>query len=219
MPLNPPPQCLSRPPQFFQPLPPFAPVKIPCNGSHLDSGFPLMYPGHALFGHDVQEVEWIRFLEDLAISGRLDTGEKIRSEVFPLAIGAGLAGILISQATRRRMKDGKANQVGSLVDIWNGYYFHPRGVNVILMHGNMPLSGLDVYSSDSSSDEYSNHQPHSHHHDQYDRDDRRAARRENREQRRREKEMRRAQKREQRQQRRSHDKHLQYFLVVESRPI
>ncbi|KAI9287467.1 hypothetical protein BC943DRAFT_335894 [Umbelopsis sp. AD052] len=143
-PLDPPPPCLSRPPQFFQRPLHFAAIKIPCTGSHLDSGFPLMYPGHVLHGHDVQELEWIRFLEDLSISGSLESGEKVKSHILPMALGAGASGILISRAMQRRMKSGKANQVGSLVDIWNCYYFHLRGVNVTLMHGDRPLSGLQA---------------------------------------------------------------------------
>jgi Domain of unknown function (DUF4646) len=213
-PLDPPPPCLSRPPQFFQRPLPFAVIKIPCNGSHLDSGFPLMYPGHALHGHDIQEMEWIRFLEDLAISGGLESGEKVKSHVLPLAVGAGPAGILISRAMQRRMKSGKANQVGSLVDIWNGYYFHLRGVNVTLAHGVKVLSGLkasehiqDSSSSSSSDSSCSSDEDELHHfptqyQQQHNIDDRKTTRRDRKMQRDEERSLRREDKRERRDQKR-----------------
>ncbi|KAI8576702.1 hypothetical protein K450DRAFT_283248 [Umbelopsis ramanniana AG] len=238
-PLDPPPPCLSRPPQFFQRPLPFAAFRIPCSGSHLDSGFPLMYPGHVLHGHDIQELEWIRFLEDLGISGRLESGEKVKSHILPMAFGVGAAGILISRAMQRRMKNGKANQVGSLVDIWNGYYFHLRGVNVTLMHGDKALSGLQASeltkdsssscSSDSSSDEESlRHSPSQYQQQHTDRRQerkiQREEKRERRDQRREEKRERRDLKREERRARKQERKEgkrkdIPYYLIVESRPM
>ncbi|CAO3681264.1 unnamed protein product [Umbelopsis ramanniana] len=221
-PLDPPPPCLSRPPQFFQRPLPFATFKVPCKGSHLDSGFPLMYPGHVFHGHDIQELEWVRFLEDLAISASLGSGEKVKSHVLPMALGAGAAGLLISKAMQRRMKSGKANQVGSLVDIWNCYYFHHRGVNVTLMHGDKILSGLQARdstleqdcssscssdsssssSSSSSSDEDSLHHYPSQSQQLYSTGDRRSDKRELKKQRDRERNLRREEKRERRNQKR-----------------
>ncbi|GAB5593363.1 hypothetical protein Unana1_08263 [Umbelopsis nana] len=215
-PLDPPAECLSRPPRFHQQPAPFAPMQIPCNGKHLDAGFPLAYPANILYTHDVPEPDWVRFVEDLAISGRLNGGEKLRAGVLPMVMGAGAgAGFLISRGIQRRMKSGKANQVGSLVDIWNGMYFNPRGINITLIHGSRAISGLNVQDcSSSSSDSSSDDEHYSHGYYDNRRDHRRAERAHRREERRERREMKRERKRE-----RKNNKGLPYYLVLEHRPI
>jgi hypothetical protein len=221
-PLDPPPECFSRAPQFFQQPIPFAPIQIPCNGKHLDAGFPLAYPSHALHGHDVPEPEWTRFLQDLAISGRLSGGQKIAAHALPLTMHLGATGFLVSRGIERRMHTGKANQVGSLVDIWNGYYFNSRGVNITLMHGTHVLSGVNApidCGSSSSSSESSSEDEHSAQSQGYG-DSRRDRRRADKEHRRHEKREKRETKRETRRDRKDQRRQkLPYYLILEYKPF
>lgn len=157
-PLNPPPECFSRPAQLPPQGPlPFNSFKFSCKGRLLDAGWDFEYPD-VLPAHDIQQLEWTRFFDDLTLTACLKPRNRIVSHVIPMAIGAGLYGILISNAIRRLMKRGKANRVASIVDIWNGCFFQPRGVKVTLMREDKTLSGLDAdedssSSSNSSSDE------------------------------------------------------------------
>lgn len=158
-PLTPPPECFSRPAQLPAEGPlPFNSFEVSCNGRLLDAGWALEYLADVLPEHDIQESEWVRFLEDLALTARLKPRDRIVSHVIPMAMGAGLYGILISNAVKRIIKRGKANGVASVVDIWNGCYFQLRGVKVTLMREDKTLSGLSAdddssSSPDSSSDE------------------------------------------------------------------
>ncbi|KAI8582684.1 hypothetical protein K450DRAFT_226416 [Umbelopsis ramanniana AG] len=149
-PLDPPPECFSRPLDLPQEQMPFPAFEISCNGRLLDAGWPVEYPGEVLIAHDIQESEWTRFLEDLSLTARLKPRDRIVSHVIPMTLGVGLYGILISNAIRRIMKRGKANGVASVVDIWNACYFQIRGVKVTLMRGEKILSGLEVDDDDSS---------------------------------------------------------------------
>ncbi|KAI9290298.1 hypothetical protein BC943DRAFT_313690 [Umbelopsis sp. AD052] len=155
-PLNPPPECFSRPLQLPQGQMPFPTFEVSCKGRLLDFGWAEEYPGDVLAAHDIQEPEWTRFLEDLAITASLKPRDRIVSHAIPMAMGVGLYGILICNAVKRIMRRGKANGVASVVDIWNACYFQVREVKVTLMHGDKALSGAeaeDEDSSDSSSDE------------------------------------------------------------------
>jgi Domain of unknown function (DUF4646) len=220
-PLDPPPECFSRPAQLPQGPLPFTTFEVACNGRLLDAGWPQTYPSDILPAHDIQEPEWIRFLEDLALTACLTPRNRIVSHVIPMAMGVGLYGILISNAIRRIMKRGKANGVASVVDIWNGCYFQLRGVKVTLMRREKTLSGLEASeesssssSSDSSSDEDSTNQ-----------DESWRARRERKRQ---EKEKRKEQEKQKEEQQEEQQKEDQqegkertspYYLVVESQPI
>ncbi|CAM0136297.1 hypothetical protein VKS41_006898 [Umbelopsis sp. WA50703] len=223
-PLNPPPPCFSRPPRFHYQPPPFHRMQIPGNGKSLDEGFPTIYPDHAFNGHDVEASDWVRFVQDLAISGRLDRRQNIKANVTPMFIGGGLAlGMLMTRGIKNKMKAGKDQQVGALVDIWNGYYFNPRAINITLVRGTIPLSGsqapLDGDSASSSSSSSSS--------DSSDYEcppgmSKRDEKRYRREQKRADKRERRDQKRLQRDERRKHKRSNRnkdpYFLVIEYMP-
>ncbi|KAG2173734.1 hypothetical protein INT43_005154 [Umbelopsis isabellina] len=220
-PLNPPPHCLSRPPRLYQQPPPFHRMQIPCNGRFLEDGFPAMYPGHAFDGHDVEPADWVRFIEDLAIICRLDRRDHIKANVIPMVSNVGLPlSILGTNAIKKKMKGGKDQQVGGLVDIWNGYYFNPRAINITLIRGITPLSGQQApleYDSDSSSSSCNSSDfeapPGMSRRDakRYRRDQKRAEKRDRRDQKR-------QQRDERRQQKRNKNSNDPYFLVIEYMP-
>ncbi|KAI8582686.1 hypothetical protein K450DRAFT_226418 [Umbelopsis ramanniana AG] len=143
-PLDPPPECFSRAPQYYQQPSPFSPVQIPCAGPRLDAGFPMMYPSYALSSHDVPEEDWIRFIQDIAISARYGTGQNIQTSGIQGGFSGrrGLAGMMGAQ---NGTPGGSTRQAASLVDVWNNYFFNQRGVNMTLMHGPFPITGPNSY--------------------------------------------------------------------------
>ncbi|KAJ2955091.1 hypothetical protein NQZ79_g8856 [Umbelopsis isabellina] len=221
-PFNPPPQCLSRPPRLYHQPPPFHRIQIPCNGRFLEDGFPTMYPGHAFNGHDVEAADWVRFIEDLSIICRLDRRDHIKANVIPMVGGAGLPlGILWTNAIKKKMKSGKDQQVGGLVDIWNGYYFNPRAINITLVRGVTALSGQNAPLDDDSCSSCSS--PDSSDFEAPPGMSKRDAKRYRKDQKRAEKRDRRDQKRQQRDERRQQKRNKNknndpYFLVVEYMP-
>ncbi|KAH8553272.1 hypothetical protein BGW37DRAFT_485110 [Umbelopsis sp. PMI_123] len=145
-PLEPPPECFSRAPQNSQQPAPFSPVQIPCAGPRLENGFPMMYPGYVLSTHDIPEQDWIRFIQDIAIAAHWGTGQTMHtSSGYQTNYGSsrGLTGIMGMQ--RNTPQYGSSRQAAGLVDIWNTYYFHQRGINMILMHGPYPITGPNAY--------------------------------------------------------------------------
>ncbi|CAO3690871.1 unnamed protein product [Umbelopsis ramanniana] len=157
-PLDPYPECFNREPQYFQQPNPFPPVQIPCAGPRLDAGFPMMYPGYALSSHDVPEEDWIRFIQDIAISARYGTGQQIQTSGFSGGYsGGGLRGLTGLLGAQNSTPGGSTRQAASLVDVWNTYYFHQRGINMTLLHGPFPITGPNSYQGlDTISDDEDN---------------------------------------------------------------
>jgi Domain of unknown function (DUF4646) len=156
-PLDPAPECFSRAPQYFQQPNPFPPVQIPCAGPRLEAGFPMMYPSYALSSHDVPEEDWFRFIQDIAISARYGTGQNIQTSGFQGGYSGGLRGLTGLLGAQNGTPGGSSRQAASLVDVWNTYYFHQRGVNMTLMHGPFPITGPNAYQGlDTLSDEEDN---------------------------------------------------------------
>ncbi|GJJ10611.1 hypothetical protein Clacol_004838 [Clathrus columnatus] len=160
-PLNPLPPSFSRPVPRFPPLPPFPPLTLNSKGSALNKGFPIslpipLYPSvlnpnqqrnfiHPFSQRDVLEEDWKRLLEDIYITAQLTTGQKIglfTAHAIPAITGVGLiGGILVTKGIHRRMKKKRIEPVADLVDVWNQYFFHKRGLHVILAHGPENISG------------------------------------------------------------------------------
>jgi hypothetical protein len=93
--LNPPPPCFTRPPPN-NPLmsAPFPQCTLVSIDSKLDNGFPMLAPPsplqpHPFVIHDVNEEDWLRFLNDIKVVGALSPMNKIVSGVAPLALGIG----------------------------------------------------------------------------------------------------------------------------------
>lgn len=143
-PLNSLPECFDRKPEFPSPPSQFATFWIPSSGKFLDHGFPKAFPSAQLGSHDIYPEDWTRFLEDVAIMGRLTGGQKVVSSVFPITQYVGFAGHHLTKAIEKSMKKGKHSKVASLVDIWNAVFFNQRGVNVVLLRGSKRISGPPI---------------------------------------------------------------------------
>jgi hypothetical protein len=149
-PLDPPPPSFTRPPPVDLPYTPFTYMTLYSKGLNPDDGFPLTVPGccggepnqrHPFISHDVQKADWqryvcwncepsrhpahlenldYRFLEDIAIIGKLSMSEQVQSRAVPHISGlAGPAGFFTSRGIRRKMARRNAGPVGELVDVWN----------------------------------------------------------------------------------------------------
>ncbi|EIN07893.1 hypothetical protein PUNSTDRAFT_17956, partial [Punctularia strigosozonata HHB-11173 SS5] len=148
--LNPPPPSFARTADSRLPYGPFPYMALTSKGSHLDAGFPLIAPAlsnaapgqpHPFATHDIQEADWTRFLEDIAIAALLKTSQRVVAGLVPLALHVGLAGIFVSLAMERYMKKRKGGVVGELIDIWNSRFFNPRRMDVVLALGETRFSG------------------------------------------------------------------------------
>jgi hypothetical protein len=60
-----------------------------------------------------------RFLEDVAIRGRLTGTQRAVAGILPMTMGIGLSGMFVSRAIEKGMKKKKGVAVGQLIDVWN----------------------------------------------------------------------------------------------------
>ncbi|KIK97009.1 hypothetical protein PAXRUDRAFT_825344 [Paxillus rubicundulus Ve08.2h10] len=221
-------------PPMWQRLPPagppynqFPPMCLISNGKELSKGFPELPPPcelnqHPFSTHDINEEDWKRFLADIKKSGSLSAGQRIKSNVIPLAIGASFfGGFLMTHAIEKKMKAKNRTAAGDLIDHWNHFFFGPRRMEVVLCQASERLSGRhgaapvgdpkqqrmanglrhrtssdESSSSDSDSEDERRHSSHSQKGDyKSDRRARRAAKREARADRREERRARKADRR------------------------
>ncbi|KZT32674.1 hypothetical protein SISSUDRAFT_1066735 [Sistotremastrum suecicum HHB10207 ss-3] len=147
-PLNPPPPSFSRAPDPRYPYPAFQPMWLLGSGKKgLDSCFPSILPTsfmnpHPFASHDVDQSDWIRFVEDIQIAGGLTGQQRVVSNVVPLVAQMSfVVGLFATKAIETHMKKGKEQPVIELIEIWNNQFFRLRRMNVILVKGNQPLMG------------------------------------------------------------------------------
>lgn len=130
-PLNPPPAQFSRPPNPNLPYGPFQPFSLATNGVACADGFPDVYWGAELEPHDVTPEDWTRFLEDVAIMGRISIGQHAAAGLIPLGLGP--LGMYVQYRVTQKMKVKKAPACAQLVDLWNETFFSQRRIRVVLI--------------------------------------------------------------------------------------
>ncbi|KZS88193.1 hypothetical protein SISNIDRAFT_401831, partial [Sistotremastrum niveocremeum HHB9708] len=139
--LNPPPPSFSRAADPRFPYPAFQPIWLHgLHKKHLEACFSLIPPTsfvnpHPFATHDVGEVDWVRFLEDIQIAGALTGQQRLISNIAPISMHVGATGFLITKAIEGRMKRKKEQPVTELIEIWNDHFFRPRRMYVILFKG------------------------------------------------------------------------------------
>jgi len=147
----------STPPSFQRPPPstlsyaPFRPTALVGHSSELGRGFPPIPPPsayipHPFASHDVNEHDWLRFLEDIKAAAQAAPMNKFVSGVAPMArrIPLPLTAVLVSKGVEMHMKSRKKGPVGEAVDHWNHYFFHPRRMHIVLAQGKMSYSGPEA---------------------------------------------------------------------------
>ncbi|CAE7225365.1 unnamed protein product, partial [Rhizoctonia solani] len=130
-PLDPPPICFSRvipapsPEITYQTLPQPLVIHAKPGKTFLDGAFVTTgTPG--LHKHDVLAEDWVRLLEDIQIVARLTAGQKITAGILPMTMHVGFAGLFISRAIERGMRNKNVGNVTQLLQIWNERFFKPR---------------------------------------------------------------------------------------------
>ncbi|TFK75484.1 hypothetical protein BDN72DRAFT_757251, partial [Pluteus cervinus] len=137
---RPPPMGLAYPLDF----PPM--THLPIGRYSLDKGFPALPPTslvvpHPFVTHDINERDWITFLEDVRRTAALSGRERGMALGIPFAMQMGFAAFFVSKYIKRRMRKRKLVDVAQVVDAWNQVFFHPRRLEVVLMRGSERVSG------------------------------------------------------------------------------
>jgi len=144
--LNSPPPGFHRQPPQNASYAPFEPTVLISKDKELSNGFPPVPPPstgkpHPFATHDVTEQDWSLFLRQVQVAASLSPGNKLISNVAPIAMHMGVTGFLVTRAIEKRQKNKRSIAAGELIDQWNHYFFHPRQMDVVLAQGNISYSG------------------------------------------------------------------------------
>lgn len=136
--LNPPPPSFSRAPQQQFAYTPFTPLVAVSLDRALDRGFPLLPPPshlqpHPFMAHDVNEKDWTTFLGHIHQVGTISPVNKTAANTS--GTGPGLIGMLVNKGIEAALKTDKSSSAAQIVEHWNAYFFHPRLMEVNLVHG------------------------------------------------------------------------------------
>ncbi|RPD55574.1 hypothetical protein L227DRAFT_509869 [Lentinus tigrinus ALCF2SS1-6] len=144
--LNPPPRSFRRTPPVDIARDPF-PIMILVGEGSIDKGFAYVAPEstgsvagvseHPFRTRDVNEHDWRLFLHDVRLAGSLSPMNKVVAGLTPLATGIGMvwpAGVYKGVESLMRKSKVKG-PVSQLIDYWNNFFFHLRGMHVSLMRG------------------------------------------------------------------------------------
>ncbi|TKY88830.1 hypothetical protein EX895_002071 [Sporisorium graminicola] len=122
----------------------------------LSDGFQPVYPGALMVQHNVSAADWGRFLEDLAVAGKLTGKQSIISNVAPMTMHMGATGFLVTRAIERAMKKRKDPVICEAVETWQQSFFGPRDLDVYILHTgerltarspNAPIPGTNLTAS------------------------------------------------------------------------
>ncbi|KAF8157000.1 hypothetical protein B0H34DRAFT_635159, partial [Crassisporium funariophilum] len=140
--------AFSRAPLAELPYAPFQPIFLVAR-ANLDKGFPLLAPPsqaqpHPFVLHDVSEGDWLSFLEDTRAAANLTEKDLARSNL-PIVSILPVVNLIVSYGVQKLMKSRKRSKVTATVDDWNHHFFEPRKMQVVLMKGQIKLSGLNEH--------------------------------------------------------------------------
>lgn len=133
IPLDPPPNCFSSSSPLRIRRHSFAPFRIPSRSKSLAGGFKLLYAPDELTSHGVSPDDWVRFLQDLAITARM-TADGLdvmsTSPPSPRMNGwlRGRAGSVYDAAFGKSAFE----EVAKLITVWNQSAFERRKIRVTL---------------------------------------------------------------------------------------
>ncbi|KAJ6556557.1 hypothetical protein DFH09DRAFT_1164739 [Mycena vulgaris] len=112
----------------------------------LTAGFSFALPPtseqpHPFALHDVNDMDWNQFLEDMREAAKMTPQDKVTAYCLPILAGELISGLTIAGVIIHHIRRKKLRLVNLLVDKWNHHFFHPRNMEVILMRGQTKLSG------------------------------------------------------------------------------
>ncbi|GJE93685.1 DUF4646 domain-containing protein [Phanerochaete sordida] len=151
-----PPPSFSRAPQQQFPYTAFPPLVAVSLDKNLDRGFPLLPPPshltpHPFMAHDVNEQDWTSFLGHIhqaaanPVASRVATGAGDRP---------GIIGTILSKGIEAAFRTDRSGPVSQLVEHWNAYFFHPRLMEVNLVHGSRVFTRSGRLPGDLARDGY-----------------------------------------------------------------
>ncbi|KAJ7358242.1 hypothetical protein DFH08DRAFT_848111 [Mycena albidolilacea] len=125
---------------------PFQPMFLFADGNSLGNGFPNVLPPstnqpHPFFVHDINETDWTTFLGDMQRAARLTEKDTRTAYCVPVVSSIPIINLALASAITHHIRRKKPRLVSLLVDKWNHHFFHPRNIEVILMRGQVKLSG------------------------------------------------------------------------------
>ncbi|KAJ7659606.1 hypothetical protein DFH06DRAFT_1194719 [Mycena polygramma] len=141
-----PPPSLTRSPPSNLPRTAFPPMFLLADGNSLKQGFPAVLPPSATQPHpfsllDVKETDWTQFLNEMRVIARLSEEERNTAYCIPILSAIPIINVAIAGAIMHHMQRKKPALVSLFVDKWNHHFFHPRNIEIILMRGQVKLSG------------------------------------------------------------------------------
>jgi hypothetical protein len=112
----------------------------------LRRGFPSVLPPtssqpHPFALHDVYETDWTQFLTEMRVVANLNEKDVNTAYCIPVVSAIPLVNLAVAAAITHHIRRKKPRLVSLLVDKWNHHFFHPRNIEVILMKGQVKLSG------------------------------------------------------------------------------
>ncbi|KDR72519.1 hypothetical protein GALMADRAFT_228809 [Galerina marginata CBS 339.88] len=139
------PSAFSRAPPPELSYPAFNPIFLVAQGKTVDKGFPAAPPPssvqpHPFTSHDVGEADWLSFLNAVRSAATL-TEKDVRRSYLPIISIIPIVNIIAATGVQKIMKNQKGGKVAKTIGIWNHLFFGPRKLRVILMKGQVKLSG------------------------------------------------------------------------------
>jgi len=123
------------------------------HGKTLDKGFPIASPPsnsvpHPFVSHDVNEGDWMSFLNDARMAATL-TDKQIWRSHLPIVSIIPIVNSLSSYGVQKFMKHRNSSKVVVCIDKWNRHFFEARKLKIVLMRGQVKVSGQNEYLNDT----------------------------------------------------------------------
>jgi len=141
-------------------------------GKTLDKGFPFTTPPsnsnpHPFASHDVYENDWMSFLHEVQTVATL-TEKQIRMSHLPIISIIPIVNELSFYGVKQYLKHRNASKVIDCIEKWNRHFFEQRKMKIVLMKGQVKVSGQKEYlnhtspppTSDLKSDDNRHYQDH-----------------------------------------------------------
>ncbi|KAF9003387.1 hypothetical protein BDQ17DRAFT_1356127 [Cyathus striatus] len=98
---------------------------------------------HPFATHDVDEQEWLTFLDNVHEAGALTDKDRHRATNISILNLIPVVNMIISHGIRTYFKSQKTASVIQVIDIWNHHYFRPRKLEILLLRGVTKMNAVD----------------------------------------------------------------------------
>lgn len=134
--------------------PSFSPMFLVAIGRTLDKGFPEASPPsnlnpHPFASHDVNEKDWTSFLQEARMVATL-TEKQIRMSHLPIVSAIPIVNELAFYGVKQILKHQNVSKVVDCIEKWNRHFFEQRKIRIVLMKGQVKVSGQREYLNHTS---------------------------------------------------------------------